>query len=117
MPATRGTEARSGPKKRPMKIASTPQRLTKISPFGRRSGSRDSGHTCATAGPSLVPIQYDSQSPSAAPTEPATQIGQKLRLPEGISTPIPTSAAQAGTSSEMKASDSANASAKTIGEA
>src|SRR5215468_3435798 len=117
MPATSGTEARSGPKKRPMKIASTPQRLTKASPRGSSSGWRDSGHTCATGGPSLMPTQNESQSPSAAPIAPATQIGQKLRLPELISTPMPTSAAQAGISSEMKASDSPNASANTIGAA
>jgi hypothetical protein len=31
MPATSGTEARKGPKKRPMKIASAPQRFTNAS--------------------------------------------------------------------------------------
>src|SRR5262249_53292822 len=56
-------------------------------------------------------------SPSAAPIEPATQTGQKLRLPELIRTPIPTSAAQAGMSKEMNASDSPKASAKTPGAA
>ena len=57
MPATSGTEARNGPKKRPMKIASMPQRFTNASPFGSNSGWRDSGQTCATGGPSLMPIQ------------------------------------------------------------
>src|SRR5262245_19604804 len=57
MPATSGTEARSGPKKRPMKIASTPPRFTKASPRGNRSGWRDSGQTWPTAGPSLSPTQ------------------------------------------------------------
>src|SRR5215467_922854 len=81
-PATSGTEARSGPKKRPMKMPGTPQRVMKRSPRGSRSGWRDSGQTCATDGPSLIPIQYDSQSPSAAPSAPATQTGQKL-MPVG----------------------------------
>ena len=66
---------------------------------------------------SLRPIQYDSQSPSAAPIDAATQIGQKLIWPAEISAPIPTSAAQAGRSSEMKASDSPNASTRTMGAA
>src|SRR5215470_7403134 len=117
MPATSGTEARSGPKKRPMKIASGPQRLTKASPRGSNSGWRDNGQTWPTAGPSLMPTQYDSQSPSAAPTAPATQIGQKLSPLVPISTPIPTSAAQAGLSNETNASDSPNASANTTGAA
>jgi hypothetical protein len=65
----------------------------------------------------LTPIQKDSQSPRAAPIEAATQTGQKSRLPELIRTPIPTSAAQAGTSREMNASDSPKASAKTTGAA
>src|SRR6266511_5958731 len=56
-PATSGTEARNGPKQRPMKIASTPQRVTKASPRGIRSGWRDSGQTCATGGPSFTPTQ------------------------------------------------------------
>ncbi len=47
--------------------------------------------------------------------EPATQTGQKVRLPELIRTPMPTSAAHAGMSSEMNASDSPKASAKTTG--
>ena len=57
MPATSGTEARYGPKKRPMKIASTPQRFTNASPLGSSSGWRDSGQTCATGGPSFTPTQ------------------------------------------------------------
>ena len=38
MPAASGTEARSGPKNRPMKIEGTPQFFTKASPRGRISG-------------------------------------------------------------------------------
>src|SRR5262245_44250856 len=57
MPATSGTEARNGPKKRPMKIASTPQRFTNASPLRSSSGWRDHGQTCATGGPSFTPTQ------------------------------------------------------------
>ena len=57
MPATNGTEARNGPKKRPIKIASGPQRFTKVSPFGSSSGWRDNGQICATGGPSFTPSQ------------------------------------------------------------
>ena len=46
---------------------------------------------------------------------PAIQTGQKLMPLGPISAPIATSAPQAGISSEMKASDSPNASANTIG--
>ena len=38
MPAASGTEARSGPKNRPMKIEGTPHFLTNASPRGRISG-------------------------------------------------------------------------------
>ena len=69
----------------------------------------------ATAGPILSPTQYDSQSPSAAPSAPAIHTGQKLSPLDAISAPMPTSAAHAGISSEMKASDSPKASANTIG--
>src|SRR6202051_193016 len=48
IPAASGTEARSGPKNRPMKILGTPQCFTKASPRGRISGYRDSGHIGAT---------------------------------------------------------------------
>ena len=48
---------------------------------------------------------------------PASQTGQKLMPLTPISAPIATSAPQAGTSSEMKASDSPNASTSTIGAA
>ena len=65
----------------------------------------------------MTPIQYDSQSPNAAPMAPATQTGQKSRLPEPTSAPIPISAAQAGMSNEMKASNSPKASANTTGTA
>ena len=57
MPATSGTAARNGPKKRPMKMPAAPQRFMNASPRGNRSGWRESGHTCATAGPTLTPIQ------------------------------------------------------------
>jgi hypothetical protein len=69
----------------------------------------------ATAGPSLVPIQYDSQSPSPAPAAPATQTGQKLMPPCAIRVPRAIKTAQAGSTSEMNARDSPNASAPTIG--
>ena len=49
----------------------------------------------------------------AAPSEAAIQIGQKLIPPAMMIVPMPISAAQAGSSSEMKASDSPNASRKT----
>ena len=78
MPATSGTDARNGPKKRPMKMPGMPQVFTKRSPRGISSGCRDSGQTCATEYSSLSPIQYDSQSPSAAPSAPAIHTGQKL---------------------------------------
>jgi hypothetical protein len=48
---------------------------------------------------------------------PASQTGQKLMPLTPIKAPIATSAPQAGTSSEMKASDSLNASRRTIGAA
>ena len=57
MPAISGTEARSGPKKRPMKMPSTPHFLMKASPFGIRSGWRDSGQMCCTVCSSFLPIQ------------------------------------------------------------
>src|ERR1700680_935131 len=38
IPAASGTEARNGPKKRPMKMLGTPQRFTKASPRGSISG-------------------------------------------------------------------------------
>src|SRR5262249_15910519 len=96
MPAIRGTEARTAPKNRPMKVPGAPQRCIKRSPGGSRSGWRESGQTWATDGPSLIPIQYDSQSPNAAPSAPATHTGQKLMPLGPISRPIPTSAPQAG---------------------
>src|SRR3954469_12887375 len=117
MPATRGIEARKGPKKRPMKMASTPHLRRNAWPLGSNSGWLDSGHIRATGGPSLTPTQYESQSPNAAPSDAAIKIGHKRRLPDPISTPMPTSAAQAGISRDMKASDSPNARAKAIGAA
>src|ERR1051325_4043035 len=117
MPATSGTDARNGPENRPMKMPSAPQFLMNSSPIGIICGYFDSGQMCWTRRSSFSPIQYDNQSPSAAPTAPATQIGQKLNPPAWTSPPIRTRAPQAGTSSEMKASDSANASANTIGAA
>jgi hypothetical protein len=48
---------------------------------------------------------------------PAIQTGQKLMPLTPISAPIATSAPHAGTSSEMKASDSPNASTRTTGAA
>jgi hypothetical protein len=38
IPAASGTEARKGPKNRPMKMLGTPQVFTKASPRGSRSG-------------------------------------------------------------------------------
>ena len=78
MPAIKGTEARKGPKNRPIKIPTTPHFFMKASPRGIRSGWRESGHICATVYSSLRPIQYDNQSPNAAPSDAETQIGQKL---------------------------------------
>ena len=57
------------------------------------------------------------QSPAAAPSEAAIQIGQKLMSLELIKAPIATNAPQAGINRERKASDSPNASANTIGAA
>jgi hypothetical protein len=57
MPATSDTEARSGPKNRPIMIANAPHCFTNRSPRGMSSGCRDNGHICATAGPSLRPTQ------------------------------------------------------------
>ena len=57
IPATSGTEARSGPKNRAIMIATGPHNFTNRSPRGINSGWRDSGHICATAGPILRPIQ------------------------------------------------------------
>src|SRR5262245_53650681 len=114
MPATSGTEARSGPKKRPMKMPAVPHFFMNASPFGISSGCRDSGQICCTVYSSFRPIQYDSQSPSAAPIDAATQIGQKLISPAEIKAPIPTRAAHAGSSREMNASDSPKASSPTI---
>jgi hypothetical protein len=65
----------------------------------------------------VTPHQYDSQSPAAAPSEAAIQIGTKAMPLTPISAPMPTNATVAGISSEMKASDSPNASANTIGSA
>src|SRR6202521_141033 len=42
IPAAKGTVARNGPKKRPTKIPTTPQRRTNLSPRGSKSGCRDS---------------------------------------------------------------------------
>jgi len=44
MPATSGTAARNGPKKRPMKIAAMPYFAMNACPRGSRSGWRESGH-------------------------------------------------------------------------
>src|SRR5262245_33023393 len=96
MPAIRGTEARNGPKNRPMKIPTTPHFFMKASARGMSSGWRDSGHMCATVYSSFSPIQYDSQSPNAAPTDAEIQIGQKLMPLCPIKAPIATSAPQAG---------------------
>ena len=85
----------------------------KASPFGIRSGCFDSGQMCWTVYSSFRPIQYDSQSPIAAPSDAAIQIGQKLIPPAMTIVPMPIKAAQAGSSSEIKASDSPNASRKT----
>ncbi len=49
--------------------------------------------------------------------EPAIQIGQKFKPPAWIIVPITTSAPQAGTSSETKASDSTKQSTNTTGAA
>ena len=57
MPATSGTTARNGPKKRPMKMPGMPQVFTKRSPRGIISGCVDSGQMCATEYSSLRPIQ------------------------------------------------------------
>ena len=61
-----------------MKIPGMPHFFMKVSPRGIRSGCRDNGHICATRYSSFSPIQYDSQSPKAAPSDAATHIGQKL---------------------------------------
>src|ERR1700722_2443485 len=117
IPAASGTEARSGPKNRPMKMLGEPHFFTKTSPRGRISGYRDSGHSCATCSLYLKPNQYETQSPSAAPIPPAIQTGQKLIPLAPINATMATSAPQAGISSEMKASDSPKASNRTIGAA
>src|SRR6516162_1671021 len=109
-PAASGTEARSGPKKRPINTATTPQRRTNDIPLGKSVGYRERGHISATGRPIFIPTQYETQSPIAAPIAPPTQIGQNLSSPASMSTPIPTSAAQAGIKSERKASDSPKAS-------
>src|SRR5688572_6980443 len=67
MPATSGTAARSGPKKRPMKIAATPHFSRKASPRGSRSGCRDKGQIFATEVLKVLPNQYETQSPKPAP--------------------------------------------------
>src|SRR4029077_19340603 len=100
-----------------MKMPGMPHFFMKASPRGMRSGCRDNGHTCTTVRSSLSPIQYDTQSPKAAPSEAETQIGQNLISLELIKAPIATSAPHAGIKSEMKASDSPNANAKTTGTA
>src|SRR6516225_3543970 len=115
IPAASGTDARNGPKKRPIKIAATPQRRTNDMPLGKSVGYRDRGHISATRGPILMPTQYENQSPIAAPIAPPTQIGQNLSSPASISAPRPTNAAQAGIKSEIKASDSPKASINVIG--
>src|SRR5438046_3107640 len=112
-----GTDARNGPENRPIKIASTPHFLMKTSPRGSNCGCRENGHAPAIELLNLLPTQYESQSPSASPTAPAIQTGTKSTPPAPIIAPIPTRAAQDGRISEMKASDSRNASAKTIGAA
>jgi hypothetical protein len=63
----------------------------------------------------LVPTQYESQSPSAAPSAQAIQTEKNVTPPAFMIAPIPIRAAQAGKTSETKASDSPNARAKTIG--
>jgi hypothetical protein len=46
-PGTMGTDARSGPENRPMKIANTPQVLMKASPRASRCGLRENGYMTA----------------------------------------------------------------------
>src|SRR5579862_9307873 len=57
MPATSGTTARKGPKKRPMKMPGMPHAFTKRSPRGIISGWRDSGQMRATEYSSFRPTQ------------------------------------------------------------
>src|SRR5262245_55625234 len=57
MPATSGTEARSGPKKRPMKIPAVPHFFMNASPLGISSGCRDRGQIFCAVRSSFRPIQ------------------------------------------------------------
>src|ERR1700704_5114919 len=117
IPAATGTDARNGPENRPMKIARPPQFLMKASPRSSKWGWCENGHVRATEFLNLVPIQYESQSPSAAPVAAAIQTWTNSRPPVFIRAPIPTRAAQDGRINDTNASDSANARAKAIGAA
>jgi hypothetical protein len=57
IPAAKGTVARQGPKKRPMKIPATPHRCTNLSPRGSKSGCLDSGQIEATPSLNVTPSQ------------------------------------------------------------
>ena len=100
------------PENSPVKIARPPQFLMKASPRSSKWGWCENGHVRATKFLNLVPIQYESQSPSAASIAAAIQTWANSRPPVFIRAPIPTRAAQDGRINDTKASDSANARAR-----
>src|SRR5512144_3165463 len=105
IPATMGTDARKGPENRPTKIASPPHFLMNASPRSSKSGRRANGHAPAIEFLNLAPIQYESQSPNAAPSAPPIQSGTKSMALARINAPIATRAAQVGRINERKARD------------
>ena len=98
-----------------MKMPGMPHFFTKRSPRGIRRDGATAARYAATEYSSFKPDPIGQPVAEAAPRLPAIHTGQKLMPLGPISAPIATSAPQAGISSEMKASDSPNASANTIG--
>ena len=116
MPATSGTTARKGPKKRPMKMPGMPQRLHEA--LAARDHLRMTRQR-PDAGDRIFELKtHPIRQPVAkrgAERSRAIHTGQKLMPLVESSAPIATSALQAGISREMKASNSPKASANTIG--
>ncbi len=117
MPAASGTEARSGPKNRPMKMLGAPHFFTKASPRGRISGvARQRPHLgdmllVFEAEPVGDPIAQRSPDPARNPDRPEVDAAGADQGADRHQR------AQAGINNEMKASDSPNASSSTIGAA
>ena len=78
-------------------------------PLGSRSGLRENGHMRAMPPPKRRPSQYDTESPSTAPTIAPTKTGRKGSEPVCISVPAAISKVVPGNSRLRKANDLPNA--------